>query len=118
MSESLKLTVERLDGLAILNAEGYLNSPGGVEIVRTASGLMEQGYRVLLLNLSGTKIVNLQGLSFLSELFDKVKGIQGRLAFCSLTPTLGKIFRILRLGQETGIFADQESAVSGLLQRG
>ena len=58
MTETLKLNVDRRDGLAVIYTEGYINNQGGEEIARAAYELIGSGYRSLLLNLSGTKIVN------------------------------------------------------------
>lgn len=117
MSESLKLDVDRREGVAVLYTEGYINNQGGEEIARSAYKLLEEGYRVLLLNLRGTKIVNSIGISILIEIIEKMIEIDGRLAFCCLTPTIEKTFHIMGLAQYAGIHPDEESAVAALLAR-
>lgn len=117
MSESLKLDVDRREGVAILYTEGYINNQGGEEIARAAYKLLEEGYRALLLNLRGTKIVNSIGISILIEIIEKMIEIDGRLAFCCLTPTIEKTFHIMGLAQYAGIQPDEESAVAALLAR-
>jgi anti-anti-sigma factor len=114
MSESLKLTVDRRDGLAVLYTEGYINNQGGEEIARASYELIDQGCKVLLLNLTGTKIVNSIGISILIEIIEKMIEIDGRLAFCCLTPTIEKTFHIMGLAQYAGIYADEDSAVEEL----
>jgi anti-sigma B factor antagonist len=114
MTESLKLTVDRRDGLAIIYTEGYINNQGGEEIARAAYELLEEGYRKLLLNLSGTKIVNSIGISILIEIIEKMLEIEGQLAFCNLTPTIDKTFHIMGLAQYTSIFPDEQEAVGKL----
>lgn len=116
MSESLKLDVDRREGVAILYTEGYINNQGGEEIARAAYKLLEDGYKSLLLNLGGTKIVNSIGISILIEIIEKMIEIDGRLAFCCLTPTIEKTFHIMGLAQYAGIYADEETAVSALSQ--
>lgn len=115
MSESLKLDVDRREGVAVLYTEGYINNQGGEEIARAAYKLLEEGYQVLLLNLRGTKIVNSIGISILIEIIEKMIEIDGRLAFCCLTPTIEKTFHIMGLAQYAGIHPDEESAVAALL---
>jgi len=114
MTESLKLTIDRRDGLAVIYTEGYINNQGGEEIARAAYGLLEEGQRKLLLNLTGTKIINSIGISILIEIIEKMLEVEGKLAFCALTPTIEKTFHIMGLAQYAAIFPDESSAISGL----
>ena len=116
MSESLRLDVERREGVAVLYTEGYINNQGGEEIARAAYKLLEDGYKSLLLNLGGTKIVNSIGISILIEIIEKMIEIDGRLAFCCLTPTIEKTFHIMGLAQYAGIYVDEGVAVDALRQ--
>ncbi len=114
MTEVLKLSVDRREGLAVIYTEGYINNQGGEEIARSAYQLLDEGYKVLLLNLGGTKIVNSIGISILIEIIEKMLEIEGRLGFCSLTPTIEKTFHIMGLAQYAGIYADEDAAVAQL----
>jgi len=111
MTESLKLTVDdQRDGLAVIYTDGYINNQGGEEIARVAYELIEKGRKHLLLNLAGTKIVNSIGISILIEIIEKMLEIDGKLAFCSLTPTIEKTFHIMGLAQYAGIYAGEDEA--------
>ena len=114
MTETLRLTVDKRDGLAVLYTEGYINNQGGEEIARVAYDLIGEGYRVLLLNLAGTKIVNSIGISILIEVIEKMLEVNGKLGFCNLTPTIEKTFHIMGLAQYAGIFRDEAAASAGL----
>ena len=114
MTESLKLAVERRGNLAVIYTEGYINNQGGEEIARAAYQLIDEGSKTLLLNLAGTKIVNSIGISILIEIIEKMLEIDGRLAFCNLTPTIEKTFHIMGLAQYAGIYQDEAAAVDGL----
>lgn len=111
MTETLKLRVDRRDGLAVVYTEGYINNQGGEQIAKAAYELVDEGYRRVLLNLSGTKIVNSIGISILIEIIEKMIEIDGRLAFCCLTPTIEKTFHIMGLAQYAGIHPDEDAAV-------
>ena len=111
MTESLNVTVDRRDGLAVIYTEGYINNQGGEEIARMAYKLIDEGYKTLLLNLGGTKIVNSIGISILIEIIEKMLEIEGRLGFCSLTATIEKTFHIMGLAQYAPIFPDEDAAV-------
>jgi anti-anti-sigma factor len=114
MADMLKVTLENRDGLAIVYTEGYINNQGGEEIARVAYSLIEKGETLVLLNLAGTKIVNSIGISILIEIIEKMIEIDGKLAFCSLTPTIEKTFHIMGLAQYAAIFADEDSALAAL----
>lgn len=114
MSESLNIDVDRRDGLAVIYTEGYINNEGGEKIARRAYELIDDGYSRLLLNLRGTKIVNSIGISILIEIIEKMLEIDGRLAFCCLTPTIDKTFHIMGLAQYARISEDEQEAVEYL----
>jgi anti-anti-sigma factor len=114
MTEALKVTLDLRDELAVIYTEGYINNQGGEEIARVADQAMEQGRKVVLLNLVGTKIVNSIGISILIEIIEKMLEIEGKLAFCNLTPTIEKTFNIMGLTQYAAIYADEDEAVGNL----
>ena len=114
MTEALKLTIDRRDFLAVIQTEGYINNQGGEEIARAAYELLESGYTRLLLDLTGTKIINSIGISILIEIIEKMLEVDGKLAFCSLTPTIEKTFHIMGLAQYAKIFPDETSAAQEL----
>ncbi|KAB2958594.1 MAG: STAS domain-containing protein [Thermoanaerobaculia bacterium] len=114
MTEGLKLTIERRDGLAVIYTEGYINNQGGEEIARAAYALLDEGYRRLLLNLTGTRIINSIGISILIEIIEKMLEVEGRLAFCQLTPTIEKTFHIMGLAQYASIYPDEGAAMAQL----
>jgi anti-anti-sigma factor len=117
MSESLKLNVDRREGMAIVYTDGYINNQGGEEIAKVAYRLIEEGHKHILLNLQGTKIVNSIGISILIEIIEKMIEIDGKLAFCCLTPTIDKTFHIMGLAQYAGIYADEQTAAAELAGR-
>ncbi len=114
MTETLRLTVDKREGFAVLYTEGYINNQGGEEIARVAYDLIGEGYRSLLLNLAGTKIVNSIGISILIEVIEKMLEVNGKLGFCNLTPTIEKTFHIMGLAQYAGIYRDEAAAADGL----
>jgi anti-anti-sigma factor len=114
MTESLKVRVDRRDGLAVVYTDGYINNQGGEEIAHAANGLIEEGYRTLLLNLAGSKIVNSIGISILIEVLERMIELEGRLAFCCLTPTIQKTFHIMGLTQYAQVYGDEAQALAAL----
>lgn len=115
MTEALKVRLDLRDELAVIYTEGYINNQGGEEIARVADEAMQQGRKRVLLNLAGTKIVNSIGISILIEIIEKMLEIEGKLAFCNLTPTIEKTFNIMGLTQYADIHADETSAVRNIV---
>ena len=114
MTETLKVTFESRERIAVISTEGYINNQGGEEIARVAYDRIDAGDKTLLLNLAGTKIVNSIGISILIEIIEKMLEVEGRLAFCGLTPTIEKTFHIMGLTQYATIYPDEGSAVAEL----
>ena len=118
MSESCKIQVERRGDVAIFMTDGYINNQGGEEIARQAYAQLDAGARALILNLEKTRIVNSIGISILIEVLEKVMDRKGVLAFCSLTPTIDKTFRIMGLAQYAAIYPSQDEALRAVANAG
>jgi anti-anti-sigma factor len=118
VSEACKISVERRGDVAILYTVGYFNNQGGEEIAREAYAQLESGARSLVLNLEKTRIVNSIGISILIEVLEKVMDRKGQLAFCLLTPTIDKTFRIMGLAQYAQIYATQAEALQAVAAKG
>ena len=114
MNEELRVAVDRRPGGAVLYTKGYINNVGGEEIANRAYELMNDGVRVLLLNLKETKIVNSIGISILIEIIEKMIEKDGVIAFCCLTPVILKTFHIMGLANYAKIFDNEETAVREL----
>ena len=75
---------------------------------------MDDGVRILLLNLRETKIVNSIGISILIEIIEKMMDKGGKIAFCCLTPVIHKTFQIMGLANYAAIYDNEEAAVREL----
>ncbi len=118
MSEACKIAVERRGDVAIFWTDGYINNQGGEEIARQAYAQLEAGARALVLNLEKTRIVNSIGISILIEVLEKVMDGKGVLAFCNLTPTIDKTFRIMGLAQYAAIYPTEQEALRAISPSG
>ena len=118
MNESCKIQVERRGDVAVFWTDGYINNQGGEEIARQAYAQLETGARALVMNLEKTRIVNSIGISILIEVLEKVMDRKGVLAFCALTPTIDKTFRIMGLAQYAAIYPTQEEALRAVAAAG
>ena len=111
MSETCKVSVERRGDVAVFWTDGYINNQGGEEIAKEAYSELDRGARALVMNLEKTRIVNSIGISILIEVLEKVMERKAVLAFCGLTPTIDKTFRIMGLAQYAAIYPTESEAV-------
>jgi anti-sigma B factor antagonist len=114
MSGALRVTVERRGHLACIRTEGYINNEGGEEVARAAYQLLDDGVRHLILDLSGSRIINSIGISILIEVLERLLASQGRLVFCGLTPTIEKTFQIMGLSQYATLLPTADEAWAAL----
>ena len=114
MNESCRVETVRDGDLAVVRTEGYINREGGEEIERWIQAVLGGGVTRIVLSLEKTKIVNSIGISILIEVLEKMMERKGALAFCRLTPTIDKTFRIMGLAQYAGIHATEEEARSAI----
>ncbi len=117
MSDACKVSVERRGEVAVLWTDGYINNQGGEEIARESYRQLESGARALVMNLEKTRIVNSIGISILIEVLERVMDKKGVLAFCNLTPTIDKTFRIMGLAQYASIYPTEEEAFQAVSAR-
>jgi anti-anti-sigma factor len=114
MTDELKVIIDRRGEGAVLYTKGYINNVGGEEIANRAYELMDDGVKMLLLNLKDTKIVNSIGISILIEIIEKMMEKGGRIAFCCLTPVIHKTFQIMGLANYATIFDSEDAALTDL----
>ena len=114
MNESCRVESVRDGSVAVVRTDGYINREGGEEIERCIQLLLDGGVTQIILNLGKTKIVNSIGISILIEVLEKMMDRKGTLAFCHLTPTIDKTFRIMGLAQYAGMYGSEEEARAAL----
>ena len=113
--EQIKISRDLLsENIGLIAAAGYINNEGGQAIADAASELMDQGCKTLLIDLDGTRIINSIGVSILLEILEKLMDEKGKLAFCSLTPTIAKTFEIMGLVQYAAVYPDREAATAAI----
>ncbi len=108
------VTVKTCDGYAILYTDGYVNNEGGERVEEECFQLIDQGYHHLILNLEKSKLINSLGVSMIIEVIERVHEIGGSIAFCELTPTIAKMFKVMGIEQYAKIFPHEEEAIRSL----
>lgn len=114
MPETLEVQVRRDGAVGIVETSGYINNVGGEKVARTCGSLIAEGVRNLVLNLQNSSIVNSVGVSFLIEVVEQVKELQGQVAFCCVSHTIGKTFQIMGLLETASLYPTEQEALKAL----
>jgi len=107
-----KTKVSVINEVVIIETEGYLNNEGGQMIYDICIEKMQLGTRKILLNLSGTKVVNSIGVSILIEVIEKLQEVEGKLGYYNMAPIVEKTFHIMGLSKYSSLYKTEESALA------
>lgn len=114
MTGTLQVRVRREGEVGILETDGYINDVAGEKVAEAGDGLIQEGVRQIVVNLEKSRIVNSIGISVLIEIIEKVRALNGKVAFCGVAPVLAKTFRIMGLLKVASIHATEAEAVQAL----
>jgi anti-anti-sigma factor len=107
-----KTKVSVINEVIIIETEGYLNNEGGQMVYDICIEKMQLGKRKILLNLSGTKVVNSIGVSILIEVIEKLQEVEGKLGYYNMAPIVEKTFHIMGLSKYSSLYKTEESALA------
>jgi anti-anti-sigma factor len=105
----------REDGVAIVRTDGYINNLGAERIEQECDGLIQHGYKKIVINFAKSPIINSMGLSILIGIIERMLEINGVLAFSDLTPVNAETMEIMGLTQYAKIYRTEGDAREGLL---
>lgn len=114
MSENLEVRVRRDGEVGVLETDGYINNIGAEKVAEACDGLIGEGVKHFVLNLEKSRIINSIGISILIEVIEKVRELNGRVAFCSVTPTIAKTFRIMGLLKASSVHDTEAQALGSV----
>ena len=114
MAEVLEVQARQEGDIGVVATDGYINNTGAEKIADVCTEMLDQGVKLYLLNLEKSRIINSIGISILIEVIEKVNAIDGRIAFCCVTPTIEKTFRIMGLLKRSSVFGSEEDGLAGL----
>lgn len=107
-----KTKVSIANEVVIIETEGYLNNEGGQMIFDICLEKMQLGTRKILLNLSGTKVVNSIGVSILIEVIEKLQEVEGKIGYYNMAPIVEKTFHIMGLSKYSSLYKTEEAALA------
>lgn len=105
--------VSRITGdVAVLYPQGYLNTLAGESLVNECKSCLSQGIRKVILNFSGTELINSIGISLLLHVMEGLKEGGGSLCFTNLSKMHSDTFEMLGLTKHMLVFRDEDEALS------
>ncbi|MCX6338282.1 MAG: STAS domain-containing protein [Bacteroidetes bacterium] len=107
-----KTKVSVINEVVIIETDGYLNNEGGQMVYDICIEKMQLGTRKILLNLTGTKVVNSIGVSILIEVIEKLQEVEGKLGYYNMAPIVEKTFHIMGLSKYSSLYKTEESALA------
>jgi len=114
MPETLEVHSRIQGTVGVVWTDGYINHKGGEKVGEVCNELIDGGCRHLVLNLEKSRIINSIGISILIEVIEKLKEMDGKIAFCCVTPTVAKTFRIMGLLKASSVHDTEEEAIQAV----
>jgi anti-anti-sigma factor len=115
MRENFTLTTRKEKNYIIIETSGYLNQTGGELISEECDKYFDEGFINIILDLSGTRVVNSIGISIILEIIEKVIQLNGKLVFINLDSGIEKTFTIMGIFQYAPKAQSEEEAVKLLV---
>ncbi len=100
--------------VAIVYAGDYVNKLSGQRIERECRQRLEGGCRALVINFSGTELVNSIGVSILIGVVDMAEARAARVVFTNLSGHTVQLFELLGLTRMVAMAESDEAALKTL----
>ena len=108
----LDLDEREENGVTVVDVEGKMTTTTSPEADSYLKELLADGVSQLLLNLEGLDFVASTGLRVILATGKKLMATGGRLALCSLNPTVADVFRMSGFSQMFDVFDTEEEALA------
>ena len=101
--------------ICVLRPVGYVDEKGGAALVASAEEALSDGYLKILIDFSGSPVINSQGIAQIIELAEIIvdeKG--GDLAYFGLSELSASVFKMVGLFQMGDSYDNEKEALDGL----
>lgn len=104
---------KELGDAVVLYPDNYINDIEGEKIEDMCEVFLKKGISRIVIDFSGTDIINSIGVSILIGIIEKVKERNGSLIFSGLKRVNYDIFRLVGLTNHIQVFDTEEEAIAG-----
>jgi anti-anti-sigma factor len=95
----------------IIHPANYINAIEGEKIEEQCEAFIQRGFKTIIIDFSGTDIVNSIGVSILIGIIEKVRGHNGTVVFSGLKKINHDIFSLVGLTKHIKVFSTEEEAL-------
>lgn len=99
------------NGVTIVDIEGKMTTTTSPDADRHLKALIADGTHAIVLNLERVDFVASTGLRVILAAGKQLMAANGRMAICSLNPTVAEVFRMSGFSQMFDVFGTEEEAV-------
>ncbi len=112
----IDIRVEQKNGITTAHFSGDLTSAEGQELTKLLSDSAAGESAKLLINLSGIRMIDSEGLSSLITLVNRARLSGGRVVLAAPSPFVANVFRVTRLDTWFDMGADVTAAEQKLMK--
>lgn len=117
MLDSFRLNTKEIEGVVIVQTDGYIDNSAGDEIAELCLDLISKNKKNILFDFGKSKVINSVGVSVFIEVIEKLQAVQGSIGFFNLIPIVKKTFEIMGITKYSKIYEDEKSAVEAMGKR-
>jgi len=110
----MKSTKKEKNGIIICSLDGEINIDTVYQLRDTFEEILCGNTLKVVLNFEKVEYIDSLGMSTLAGFAKNISAKGGTLALCCLSPKLGSIFHIVKLGRVFSIYDTQEQALAAL----
>ena len=100
--------------VCVLSPKGKLASANSALFADQCMSILHKGETVLLMECSGLDYISSAGLRSIYLVAAKLETVSGKIAFCSLTKNVKKVFDLVDMGSGIPIFGSEKEAIKHL----
>ncbi|HER00341.1 MAG TPA: anti-sigma factor antagonist [candidate division Zixibacteria bacterium] len=108
----MEIKVKTAQVFQVFNLKGRLDLTSSSELKTIVREHLNQGKVNILLNLAQVDFINSSGLGTLISTLKEVRGANGKVALCSLSPYVQEIFEITQLSHIFDIYPGETEALA------
>ncbi|TCS93465.1 anti-sigma F factor antagonist [Hazenella coriacea] len=109
---SLTLQVHRRHHILIVRLSGELDHHTAEQVRNTIESELDSGMTHLVLNLANLEFMDSSGLGVILGRYKRVSQLGGKMALCSIRPSIFRLMEMSGLFKILPIFEDEDSAVT------
>ena len=109
---SISVVISEQKSVCVVRPSGYLDETGGKELLAAFNPPLQKGFKKFILNLSGTPVINSQGITQILELGEMLMYDQKAvLAIVGLSELYLDVFQVVGIAKFAKILPNEETAL-------